>query len=142
MDAKTLADAITGSEYPFRLPRSLRDDAKQNRLVVTYSASDDLLEFEGAINDEIGAYGGTKARVDSFGIVPTYDDAKERGEAAMADYFKRKNGGAIIHAVWAPEGQDISWHIKTEIPHAEFTIMEDGETFCRGIVFSLSDIPT
>jgi hypothetical protein len=142
MDAKTLADAITGSQYPFSLSRSLCEDAKENRLVVVYGASDDLLEFEGAFRDEVGAYGGRKVRVDSLGIVPTFEDVKNEREKVLESYFKRKYGGIMIEAVWAPKDYDVSWEIKTDIPHAKFRIMEGDAVFCVGIVFSLADIPS
>jgi hypothetical protein len=40
-----------------------------------------------------------------------------------------------IKALWDTEGY--SWVYETEMPHASFDIMEDGETYCRGIVVEL-----
>jgi hypothetical protein len=45
-----------------------------------------------------------------------------------------------IKAVWDPEDIDASWKIETEIPHETFDIMEDGELFCRGVVFHVDDV--
>ena len=35
---------------------------------------------------------------------------------------------------------NVSWSYLTDIPHKTFDIMEDGEIYCRGIVFSLDDL--
>ena len=45
-------------------------------------------------------------------------------------------GQRLRVAVWSPEDctPELSWMINTNIPCATFTIMEDGEPFCRGIV--------
>jgi hypothetical protein len=43
-----------------------------------------------------------------------------------------------IEAVWAEDGY--SWTYRTDIPHATFEITEDGEPYCRGIVFALADL--
>lgn len=33
-----------------------------------------------------------------------------------------------------------SWVISTELPHAKFKIMEDGETYCIGIIINIQDV--
>ena len=40
------------------------------------------------------------------------------------------------------EGLDpeYAWIYRTEIPHACFDILENGEKYCKGIVFSLNDL--
>lgn len=56
----------------------------------------------------------------------------------MAAYFRRKPNGVGIEAIWSPDEIDASWLIKTDIPHATFDILEDGDLFCRGVVFALA----
>jgi hypothetical protein len=51
--------------------------------------------------------------------------------------------GVPIEAIWCPNGEGNngpSWAYKTEIPHAEFKIMEEGDVYCIGIVFRLDQI--
>jgi hypothetical protein len=43
-----------------------------------------------------------------------------------------------IEAIWGKDGY--SWTYKTDIPHATFDIFEDGEKFCRGIVFDIKSL--
>lgn len=41
----------------------------------------------------------------------------------------------------AKEKGPFAWTYSTEIPHATFEIIEEGEKFCRGIVFDINDLP-
>lgn len=84
--------------------------AKENGLVVVFGASDDLCEIRGAEDDEIGCFDG--------------------GEAAIA--------GAKVKINWCKDGY--SWTYDTDIPHECFDVYEDGEKYCRGIVFSTADV--
>src|SRR6185312_16663666 len=93
METKELADRLTGSEYPLRITKEVKAAAKASGLVIVYGASDDLMEFDGAIYDEIGAYGGTEVWVDATGLVPDFDsiDKSARdGKDRLRDYFKRE----------------------------------------------------
>lgn len=51
----------------------------------------------------------------------------------------RRYDGPKIEAVWLPD-ENMSWSIRTNLPHSQFFIFEDGEPFCRGIVVAMSDI--
>ena len=41
--------------------------------------------------------------------------------------------------MWHDEGGPC-WTFETDIPHETFTIMEDGEPWCIGMVFSMKDL--
>lgn len=136
MTKEELAKMIDGSEYPFTLwPEH---EAAKHGLVVVYGASDDLMEFEGAIRDEFDCFEGGTALVDAEGVLPPWENVQEEGEEQARDYFRRKPTCRQIEAVWGKE--DYSWTYKTDIPHVTFDIMEDGEKYCRGIVFHVSDM--
>lgn len=59
MTAKELAQRLDGHEYGKGMTGQEAAAAKAAGLVIAYGYSDDLLEFEGAIYDEAGAYNGT-----------------------------------------------------------------------------------
>lgn len=84
--------------------------AEENGLVVVFGASDDLCEIRGAEDDEIDCFDG--------------------GEATIA--------GAKVKINWCKDGY--SWTYDTDIPHECFDVYKDGEKYCRGIVFSISDV--
>lgn len=137
MNAKELAAKLNGMQYPLRLSKELTDAAKAAGLVIVYGASDDLMEFEGAIYDEVGCYDGGTAYVDSKGLLPDRDSIEDDGE--LKDYFARQPNAKPIEALWCAE-DEYSWTYKTDIPHETFEVLEDGEPpYCRGIVFALAD---
>lgn len=138
MNAKELAALLTGREYGSEITRDEEAQAKAAGLVVAFGASDDLLEFRGAIHDEVGCYGGVSAKVDRAGLIPDFDSVDKNDVGVLRDYFKRENGGATIDAAWAGEA-GYSWIISAQLPHETFEIVEDGEPYCRGIVFNLAD---
>jgi hypothetical protein len=112
-------------------------EAKNHGLVVVFGASDDLMEFRGAIHDEIGCYNGGDAYVDGAGLLPDRDSIDDDDDA-LADYFVRKPSAKLIQALWCAE-PGYSWTFTANIPHVTFEITEDGEPYCRGIVFALVD---
>lgn len=112
-------------DYP-QIPKNLSYSASKNGIVIVYGASDDLIEFEGAINDETGCFNGGKVFFDKNGV--------------------NKNGSNMIEAVWCDknrtdeDGNVITWTYKTDIPHETFMIYDGDEPYCEGIVFKLSDL--
>lgn len=138
LDAQAFAARITGRAYGEELTRDEIAHAKAAGLVVVYGASDDLMEFEGAIHDEVSCYGGGTALVDREGLLDR-DQIDDSDDEAIADYVSRKSGARQIEALWAKE-DGYSWTYQTDIPHATFEIVEDGEPYCRGIVFALADV--
>jgi len=136
---ESAAAALHGSEYREEGSRELFADMKAAGLVAVFGASDDLMEFRGAIDDEtspsregepIGRNGLINSRCDDGDDCPYYKD-----EVARA---------ARIFANW-DDGSGYSWTYTTTIPHATFDVVEiDGderELYCRGIVFAIADVP-
>lgn len=127
------AATLTQSIYNDVLTKEQSDAAKAAGLVVVYGASDDLMEFEGAIYDELSAYDGTVAYLTPSGLL-TNDCENDD----CPHYDKLKKLAATIRAIW-DGGNGYSWTFETAIPHATFEITEDGDPFCKGIVFRLAD---
>lgn len=134
---ETIAAELDRSCYPFDVPKDIAERAKAAGLLIIYGASDDLMEFDGAFRDEVGAYDGTTAHLDRKGIVSRHSDADDD---EIADFVIRKRRARAIEALWASDG-DYSWTFATDIPHASFEILEDGAPYCRGIVIDTADLP-
>lgn len=131
MDIKEFVKSISGKEYGYpQFTKEEIETAKENGFVIVYGASDDLMEFEGAIRDEGGCFDGGKVFFD-------------RNEVCQ-DSEEEKNYPNWINAVWDRDedesGNMITWTYETEIPHETFMIYEGGESYCRGIVFSIDDV--
>lgn len=132
MNTKELAALLDGREIMEEITTE-EAAAKADGLVVVFGASDDLMEFRGAIHDEVGCYGGGTAYLTNTGLLQNDCDNDE-----CPHFAKIKAMAATIKAVWDRDGY--SWLYETAIPHTTFEIFEDGETYCRGIVFALADV--
>lgn len=140
MTKEEFAAMLDGSEYPFNLSRDNRKLAKVFRFLVVNGASDDLMEFDGVFAEELGAYEGKTAYISAEGeLLPdiTDEDAEVLTRHNVLDYVQNalRTEAIKIEAVW--DEKPYSWVIKTDAPHAEFDILEDGEKFCRAIVLQL-----
>ncbi len=133
MDIKEFAKSISGKEYGYpQFTKEEIETAKENGFVIVYGASDDLMEFEGAIRDEGGCFDGGEVFFNREGILYEIGGSRE---------WKPN----IIKAIWCDgekdkDGKEITWTYKTDIPHETFMIYEDREPYCRGIVFSIDDL--
>lgn len=128
MNKEELAELLNGRTYGDEMSEYQEAIAKDSGLLVVFGASDDLIELRGIINDEDGAWDGTT-------IAVKYIETQERFKMCKPNKSENK-----ITAVWSPDEPECSWLIKTELPHATFDIMEDGELFCRGIVIDSKDL--
>ena len=134
LNAKEAAAALNGGEYGQEGSPALFADMRAAGLVAVFGASDDLIELRGAIHEEVGAYDGGTALVTSEGLYT----AKCDNDDCPHEAFERRSATAI-NAIWDRDGY--SWVYETTIPHETFEIKEDGEPYCRGIVFALADVP-
>lgn len=135
MDIKEFAKSISGKEYGY--PQFTKEEieaARKNGFVIVYGCSDDLMEFEGAIQDEGGCFDGGEVYFNKNEVCQD-----EAGRSAFDNYSN------CINAIWCggekdADGQKITWTYETEIPHETFMVYEDGEPYCRGIVFNIADL--
>lgn len=140
MNAKEWAEKLNGIEYPADEIYNQSKAIKADGLIVAYGMSDDLLEFAGMINDEVGADEGQTVKLTPEPSVFNKDDNEESFEYNSKEIEQFPD----VTAVWAP--RDVmdqvwgSWDIVTCLPHESFMIMEDGEIFGRGIVFEAKAI--
>lgn len=136
MTKEEFAKRFDGSDYPFRLSRDDRSAMKDLGLVVVFGASDDLMEFDGAIYDEVAAPGQAYIADDDLVQEPDCDC-----DAAEKLHQMQKSSGYMIECHQNHESApDVYWSYLTTIPHATFRIMEDGDVNCNAIIFSLYEM--
>ncbi len=109
MNIFEFAEGLNGREYGNEITPFEEKRAKELGFVIVFGYSDDNAEFRGDYDDEIGCYNGGRV------------------------YEK---DGKYVDAVWC-EGE-YCWTYETNIPHATFDIYEDGEKYCKGIVFEIT----
>ncbi len=137
--ATEFAAKLNGRTYRNEMTKEEEAEAKEAGLVVLFGASDDLAEFRGAIDDEIGCSDGGDILLTRSGVVAD-DGATQYGDFCC-EYKKRAiESMAIISALWC-DTDEAAWTYGTNIPHSTFRIMEDDDVYCVGIVFRLADLP-
>ena len=118
--------------------------AKRSGFVIVFGASDDLMEFRGAINDEVSCWTGGSADIADGDLLTNDCDSDDRCPyfAAVAEKAFR------VEALWDdadPDDDTITtevWTYRLGVEHSTFTTLEDGEPWCRGVVFALADVET
>lgn len=133
MTMKEFALKLNGREYRYSIfTENEIQVAKDNGWVIVTGASDDLMEFEGAMYDEGGCFDGGKVFFSKEAVWNGEDD-----KSAFPN---------CIEAIWCgrdaldDNGNVITWSYKTDIPHEAFMVYEDGRPYCKGIVFSVADL--
>lgn len=140
MTKEQLAALLNGREYRDEITRKEAEQAKKDGLLVIYGASDDLAEFDGLFRDETGCSYGRKIRFGLEGPLEEWDDYEEKDKADAREWFtKEADTKFVVEALWCKE-EPYSWTFKTDLPHATFDILEDGNKFCRGIVIDSKDL--
>ena len=132
MDRKELAALLNGRQYMNEVTEAEARQAREDGLVIVYGYSDDNMEFDGAIRDEVGCYNGGTAYLGEKGLL--YNDCDNDD---CPHFAKLQAKAPSITAKFDVDGY--TWVYETAIPHDTFDIWEGEETYCRGIVFSLSD---
>lgn len=127
MNIKEFASLLDNRECKY--PQFTKEEiqiAKDNGFVIVYGASDDLMEFEGAIYDEADCFDGGTVYFDKNSVK---DNAANMIEGIWCDDEKVDENGNVI-----------TWTYKTDVPHEIFMIYDGSEPYCEGIVFKLSDL--
>jgi len=135
MNIQEVADKLNGIQYGSEgevLTLTYCKELRREGIVVVRGYSDDLIEFDGAISDELGAY---DHYFNAKGLVRNECDDDD------CPYFEKMMKDVLyyVKAVWC-ETKEYCWTYDTNIPHATFDVMEDEDKYCRGIVFRLSDL--
>lgn len=134
MTPKEAAAKLDGSQYRNEGSRELFAEMRAAGLVAVFGASDDLMEFRGAIDEEIGAWNGTTVHLTKEGLTKNDCDSEE-----CPHYAKLVARSTPLEAKWDDGG--FSWRYETAIPCERFIVREDDDPYCEGIVFALSDVP-
>jgi hypothetical protein len=133
MNIHEAAAELNGRQYRDECSNDLHRRMKAAGIVAVFGGSDDLVYFAGAANDELGASDGSEYFFTREGLL----ENKCCDDCAYFEKIERL--ATPVRAKWSDGG--FSWRYETTIPHEKFVIMEDDDTYCEGIVFSLKDVP-
>lgn len=128
MDIQTAVKALDGNQYGDEGSRELFAQMAKAGLVAVFGHSDDLMEFRGAIDDEVSCYDGCTAYITR--------------DVLLENPCSKAMRAAGVMAIWRPDNDpSLSWGYITDIPCETFLIEEGDQAYCRGIVFALADVP-
>ena len=138
--AKLLAARLDGREYRDEITIAEGKEAASQRLVVVFGSSDDLLEFRGAIDDELSAWEGVSVSIDQDGL--QQGECENKCECKICSRVRGmlKESASTVRAIWTECTDGPAWTIECDFPSYPFMIQEDGDPFCRGAVFSLDSL--
>lgn len=125
-----LAKMLDNCQYRNELAGVDMDLVIKSNLVIVHGASDDLVEFRGAIDDELGGWGGATIFINRSGVVRNDCDSD------CCPYFQPS--GRKIEAISGADG--VMWTYQSDIEHIEFNVLDGTDLYCKGIVFSLDEI--
>lgn len=140
---KQIAEQLNGILYRSDIPNNVLELAKNEGIVILMGHSDDCASFSGAMEDVAYVDYGGDIEISSDGLIFTQDDDIDQSIEILkeAGYKVEKPDTKNIKAIWCPKDmEDCSWAYDTDLPHVPFRVIEDGELYCLGIVFSLEDI--
>lgn len=120
MNTKEWAEKLNNIEYPADEIWDMRKQFEEDGVVVVYGASDDLIEFEGAIQDEGDCYNDEVFYLNKEGLTTSHS----------------KNYVKVTH----PHNGTVQFNYETNIPCEWFDVLEDGELYCKGFVFNRNDL--
>ena len=133
LTAKTLAAILNGRQYGSEITDEEQRAAADAGLVVVFGYSDDNVELRGAIDAEVPAYNGTIVRLDGSDVL------ENDCESESCPHFERAIARApFFRARWCAPDATAAWTFDVRWPHSTFTVFEDSEPFCVGVVFALS----
>jgi len=132
MTIQEFAKMLNGREMGEEISREEILVADKLGFTVVFGYSDDNTELAGAIDEEVGCLGGGVIYLDGQKTLEGCEDECSHWRLA-------KEKCKTIEAVWSDEVLP-AWTYETDIPHATFNVMEDGEVWCRGIVFDIKSL--
>lgn len=148
MTKEQLSQLLDGNEYRDEMSKEQERIAQENNLLVLFGASDDLLEMRGVIYDEVGAWIGGEYALALDGEMyadgvekNTYHKAKGNLVLPLSDVNDNDDNPRLIRVEWCPGGQPrLSWRVTSNMPCDSFTICDEGEPYCQGIVIDLDEV--
>lgn len=132
MTKEDAAAELEGNEYGSEGSEDLFERMKADGLIALFGYSDDIIEIRGADYDEVPC--SQTLHFTSGGMLTNRCDEDD------CPYFVDAARNAAKIEIGSPKTGDGMFEYITEIPHARFSIMEDGAFYSVGIVFALKDL--
>ena len=146
MTKEQLAEALDGVQYGEEddLINTLEADGPEQDLVVVFGHSDDCVEIRGALNDEFSRSGFSlywNFEHNRVGFVENLEGVVEDQRDVLDGLFSTFGRKMLCVNNVASWDADYLFQFEPDsIPFTPFKVMDDGELYCIGCVFSLEDV--
>lgn len=136
MTIKDVALMLDGREYGSEVSPAEEIQFKNAGIVVVYGYSDDLVEFEGAVNTEIGIW--------NTGNIPLLNGVPFDVPCATEEFETHccpllKEVAKMLKYIKARFGIN-GWELDADFPCEKFTVVEEGDACGVGLVYALADL--
>ena len=146
MNLKEWAEKLNGCEYGDELSDEDKKLLEKDGIVAVFGYSDDNIELEGAMYDELPAYDEetyywfgkyfvSNDRINEF--LDYVDDEFYAFKPILEPLFRNNCERSYITS---KPGENCQFEYETNIPCEWFNVMEDGELYCKGFVFNKNDL--
>jgi len=126
--AEELAKELNGFDVADRFTKGVINLAKNSNLVIVSAIGDDTIIFSGSLKDEFDLLHGGQIFM-----------AKEGSECIPYLRQNQDKSRKVIEVFWDKHSL-FKWKFLTLIKHVTYDLKKDGKSFCKGIIFNLSDI--
>jgi hypothetical protein len=133
---KDVALMLDGREYGSEVSPREETEFKNAGIVVVYGYSDDCVEFEGAVNTEIGIW--NTGNIPLLNGVPfDVPCATEEFETHCCPLLKEvAKRLKYIKSKFGVNG----WEFDADFPCEKFTVVEEGDAYGVGLIYALADL--
>ena len=146
MNLKEWAEKLNGCEYGDELSDEDKELLEKDGIVAVFGYSDDNIELEGAIYDELPAYDEetyywfgkyfvSNNRINEF--LDYVDNEFYAFKPVLEPLFRNNFERSYITS---KPGENCQFEYETNIPCEWFNVMEDGNLYCKGFVFNKNDL--
>lgn len=130
-NSKALAKALNNRDLEDGFYRFEIKCATKSHLVIVTGYSDDLIELDGAINQEGDCFCGRNFHLEKSNKEWILKNEKRLNNISAIWYDQKKTTDNL---------EIIPWSYKTDIPHESFYVTYRGDPWCEGFVFSVEDL--
>ena len=149
MNKEQFAELLSGRQYRNEITKEEEVLAKNNGLVISFKTSIYGTRFRGLLKSDISSsfpneceffiYQNTSKPI-GFSIVDSCIFSSKCNLSGRSNIkIKVRNESKKIKE-WGDVFRWFEWHYITDLPHAKFDIIKDGELYCRGIIIEKSVI--
>lgn len=127
-------DKLDGREYRQEITDQEILELSKDGMVIVYGYSDDNTILSGFINEFISTWDGGTISIDT-----ELKEVLEECECKCNHYKVAYERSVDINVLWCKD-DEYSWTYETKIKSREFDILEDGEKYCKAIIFNVHDL--